>query len=250
MEIPRRKLNFWEEFVRVILLAILAAAAPVILPAGTINFTSSSDTVSFNNSSSTGTLTLGNDTCESSQPTCTLTATASGTSDGTVTLSLTMPNDPTSPYSYANYWSGGPEAITTTGSPTTSASLTDIFGDSATGTFALSNIASDGGTGVDIMGSVTITSIGTGTAIANFDSLFGLPSSTALAFTLDVGDCQSGSRPRPCIDPDPTAQFISLDLTPGTPSSAPEPGTFGLLGCASAVAFIALRRRRSSESWL
>jgi hypothetical protein len=158
-----------------------------------------------------------------------------------------MPNLTTSPFSY----SGEPSLITTSGAPTLSASISDTSGDSATGTFDLTNLGSDGVTGaggfmgVDINGSITIDSITPGANIASFDSLFGLPSSTPLAFTLDVGNCTSGSKAKPCITTtDPTAQFISLDLTQGTPEATPEPGTLELLGAGMGLIFVALRRRR------
>src|SRR5580658_1237696 len=94
-------------------LAILAVAAPMMLSATAIDFNTGSSTTSFNGSVA-GTLTLGANSCESeSDSTCTLTATQliSGT---TYTLSLTQPNDSTSPFTY----DGLPSTISTTGTPT------------------------------------------------------------------------------------------------------------------------------------
>src|SRR5580700_6286610 len=113
------------ESTRAISLVLLAAVAPIILSASPIDFNTSSDTVSLNGNSP-GTLTLGNDSCPTiSTTTCTLTAEATGTPDGTVTLSLSMPNLATSPFSY----SGEPSPITTSGSPTLFVSLSDTHGD-------------------------------------------------------------------------------------------------------------------------
>jgi hypothetical protein len=228
---------------RVISIALFAAVAPLIVQATPIYFTPG--TVSFNGSSP-GTLTLGSNNCTPEPGTCTLAVTDAGTPVGVVILSFTMPNLTTSPFSY----SGEPSLITTSGSPTLSASISDTHGDSATGTFALTNLLSDGvkGTGgfmgVDIDGSITIDSITSGADIASFDSLFGLPSSTALAFTLDVGNCTGGSKATACITAtDPTAQVISLDLSAGTQEATPEPGTFELLGAGVGLIFVARRRR-------
>jgi hypothetical protein len=232
---------------RIISLALFAAVAPLILRASPVYFIPG--TVSFNGSSP-GTLTLGNDNCTPDPGTCTLSVTEGGTPVGAITLSLTMPNLPTSPFSY----SGDPSPITTSGSPATSVSLSDSSGDFAMGTFVLTNLLPDGATGtngfpgVDIDGSITINSITPGTNIASFDSLFGLPSASPLSFTLDVGNCTSGSKAKPCIDAtDPTAQFISLDLDPGSPSAAPEPGTLELLGCGLGLIFVARRWRRPRD---
>jgi hypothetical protein len=152
-----------------------------------------------------------------------------------------MPNiaiPPGSPFTY----SGEPSPIATAGSPTLDFSLSDTNGDSASGTYALTNLAGDGGSGVDIYGNVTINSITSGSNIATFDSFFGLPSTTALDFTLDVGDCKSGSKSEVCIQPtDPTAQFISLNMAQGTPAAVPEPGPLGVLACASAAILVARR---------
>jgi hypothetical protein len=232
-------------------LAIFAAAVPLIVSAAPIDFTSSSNSISFNGSSP-GTLTLGNDTCPTlSAAACTLTATATGTSDGTVSLSLGMPNLETSPFSY----SGDPSLITTSGSPILSVSLSDLNGDSAQGTFALTNLLPDGVTeaagfmGVDIDGSITISSITAGANLASFDSLFGLASSTPLTFTLDVGHCVSGSKAKACIQStDPMASFIFFDLEPGLVSSVPEPGSFELLGCASGALLVGLRWWRAPKA--
>jgi hypothetical protein len=232
--------------------AILAAALPLMLSASSVDFASSNDTVSFNGSYP-GTLTLGSNNCTfGKDPTCTLT----GSQDisGTMyTFTFGMPNDSKSPFSY----DGEPSTITTTGSPALAFSISDTHGDSATGTFALTTLASDsksiwGYDGVDIDGNITISSITSGSNISTFDSLFGLPSSTALSFVLDVGECAAGERHSSCIQTvDPTARFLSLDITPGTPiktSPTPEPGTAGLLGIASAGMLIAVRRRRFEKS--
>jgi hypothetical protein len=235
---------------RILHLAILSAAATLILSASTVDFMSSSDTVSFNGSFP-GTLTLGSNNCTFGgvNPTCTLTGTQdiSGTS---YTFTFSMPNDSKSPFSY----SGEPSTITTSGSPTLDFSLADNHGDSATGTFALTSLASDGtpyfgNDGVDIDGTIAISSITAGSKISTFDSLFGLPSSTPLSFVLDVGECRAGERLSSCIESiDPTAQFLSLDITPGKTSAVPEPGTFGLLGFASGAILIAAKRRRFQKS--
>lgn len=225
---------------RIISCTILAVTMPLILAAGTINMGSSSGTVSFNGDGDT--LTLGSGACTSMPATCTLTGTGSGMGIGTFNWTFTMPNDSTSPFSYL----GEPSTITTAGTPALSFSLSDTNSDSATGTFALTDLLSDGGSGVDIDGTVTINSITPGSNIGAFDSFFGLPSSTPLAFTLDVGSCTSGRKSEICIQPsDPTAQYISLQLTPGTPIpvGVPEPGTFALLGSASAAIFAARRWR-------
>jgi hypothetical protein len=244
-------MRFLPWIARAISFAILMAVTPAILPGSTVYFTSSSDTTAFNGVQ--GSLTLGNNNCIGTHQngTCTLTATAFGTSDGAVTLSLTMPDLATSPFSY----SGDPSLITTSGSPALSVTLTDIHGDSAQGTFLLTNLLSNGvkGTGgfagVDIDGSISIDSITAGTHLASFDSLFGLPSATALAFTLDVGNCKGGAKNEPCIVPrDPSAAFLGLDLTTGTTSQAPEPGTFGLLGAGLGLILLALRRPQSRIS--
>jgi hypothetical protein len=241
---------------RNISLAILAVAAPMILSAGPIDFTTGTplfDTTSFNGSP-TGTLTLGANSCPNVMDlTCTLTATQL-ISGVTYTVSLTQPNDATSPFSY----NGLPSTITTAGSPTLSFALSDSDGDSATGKFSLTSLASDGVPvdgfdGIDIDGSATITSITPGSNISNFDSLFGLPSSTPLSFVLDVGGCETnGKSPthENCVEPsDPTAQFISFDLSPGTPSSSvPEPGTFELLGAASGAMFVVVKLLRAKKS--
>ena len=69
---------------------------------------------------------------------------------GSFTWKFTMPNDSTSPFSY----SGEPSTITTAGgSASLTFSLADADSVSATGPFALSSLASDGDTGVDIYGS-------------------------------------------------------------------------------------------------
>jgi hypothetical protein len=235
-------------------LALVAAAVPLMLSAAPIDFNSGSNTTSFNRVFP-GTLTLGADTCDSeSASTCTLTATQliSGT---TYTFSLTQPNDETSPFSYAGF----PSTITITGTPSLTFSLSDTHGDSATGTFMLTSLADDGSPidgfdGVDIYGTATVTSITPGSGIATFDSLFGLPSTTPLSFVLDVGGCESnGKSPAHeyCIEPtDPTAQFISLALTPGTPSSStvPEPGSFELLGGGSGALFVLVRLLRAKKA--
>ncbi len=233
-------------------LALLAATAPLILSASSVDFTSSNDTVSFNGNYP-GTLTLGSNNCtKGKDPTCTLTGSQdiSGTN---YTFTFSMPNDSKSPFSY----DGEPSTITTSGSPILDFSISDSHGDSATGTFALTSLASDstpriGFDGVDIDGTLKISSITSGANISTFDSLFGLPSSSSLSFVLDVGYCTAGERYASCIEQiDPTAQFLSLDITPGTPgksSAAPEPGTFGLLGVASGAMFIGVRRRRSQKS--
>lgn len=232
---------------RIVSLAILAAAVPLVLSAGPINMGSSTDTVSFNNDGDgDGTLTLGNDTCLKGSGAANCTFSGGGTAGGvTFTWQFSMPNLSTSPFSYS-----GVGAVTTSGTPTLGFTLSDNAGDTATGTFSLTGIADDGvpdglGDGVDINGNITIDNITPGAGIAAFDSLFGLPSSTALSFTADVGDCTNGKKEAYCIEtPDPTAQFISLNVTPGTPvdPTAPEPGTFALLGFASTA--IALIRRR------
>jgi hypothetical protein len=231
---------------RIFQLAILSAAAPLILSASTVDFDSSNDTTTFNG----GTLTLGSNNCSfGSHSTCVLT----GTEDiaGTFyTFTFTTPNSSGSPFSY----SGEPSTITTSGSPALAFSITDNHGDSATGTFALSSLASDGTPyhgydGVDLDGTISINSITPGSKISTFDSLFGLTSSTSLSFVLDVGECSAGYWASNCIvTSDPTAQFLSLDITPGTTSTVPEPATFGLLGLASGAILIAARRRRSQKS--
>ncbi len=233
---------------RVFHLAILAAVAPLIVSAASVDFSSSSDstgTVSFNESYP-GTLTLGSNDCTLFWSfTCTLTG--SQNIGGTIyTFTFTQPNDSKSPFSY----SGEPSTITTSGSPVLDFTISDNHGDSASGTYDLTSLASDGGTGVDIDGGISITSITSGSKISTFDSLFGLPSSTQLSFVLDVGNCTAGRRSANCIQvADPTAQFLSLDITPGTPASGvPEPGTLGLLGAASSAMVIAVRRRRSVKS--
>lgn len=231
---------------------MLAAATPLILSATSVYFTQSSDTVSFNGNRP-GTLTLGNNNCFfiHGSAACTLTAIAAGTPDGAITLSLTMPDLEISPFSY----SGEPGFITTSGSPKLDFTLSDTHGDSAQGTFLLTNLLSNGVqgaggfTGVDIDGSLTFDSITTGAKLASFDSLFGLASSTALSFTLDVGNCRSGSKSVACIAPtDPSAQFISLvissDPTSKPESTTPEPGTLGLLGAGMAIIILGLRRGR------
>jgi hypothetical protein len=239
---------------RIFQLAVVAAAAPLILSASSVDFTSSNDTVSFNGSYP-GTLTLGSNNCtKGNDPTCTLTGSQeiSGTN---YTFTFSMPNDSKSPFSY----DGEPSTITTSGSPVLDFSISDNHGDSATGTLTLTSLTSDstpriGFDGVDIDGTIKISSITSGSNISIFDSMFGLPSSTALSFVLDVGDCTAGERHANCIEEpvlDPTAQFLSLDITPGTPgksSATPEPGTFGLLSIASGGMFIAVRRRRSKKS--
>lgn len=229
---------------RMFQLAILAVTAPFIVSASTVDFDSSIDTVSFNGNP--GTLTLGSDNCSfGGDPTCTLTG--SQNISGTIyTFTFTMPNDFKSPFSYA----GDPSGITTSGSPVLDFTISDNKGDVATGTYTLTNLDPDGGTGVDIDGSISIKSITSGSKISTFDSLLGLPSSTALSFVLDVGDCTAGHRSASCIQTaDPTAQFLSLDITPGTPgSTVPEPATVGLLGVVSCAMFFTTRRRRSLKS--
>ncbi len=229
-------------------MALFAAVTPLIVQATPIYFTPG--TVSFNGSSQ-GTLTLGSDNCTPEPGTCTLAVTDAGTPVGAVILSFTMPNLTTSPFSY----SGEPSLITTSGSPTLSASISDTSGDSATGTFALANLLSDGVAGiggymgVDINGSITIDSVTPGANIVSFDSLFGLPSSTPLAFTMDVGNCTGGAKATVCITAtDPTAQFISLDLTAGTQEATPEPGTFELLGAGLGLILVARSWRRPPRS--
>jgi PEP-CTERM motif len=233
---------------RIFNLAILAAVAPLIVSAASVDFSSSSDsndTVSFNESNP-GTLTLGSNNCSFFiNPTCTLTG--SQNIGGTIyTFTFTQPNQSKSPFSY----NGEPSTITTSGSPVLDFTISDNHGDSASGTYDLTNLLSDGSNGVDIDGGISIGSITSGSKISTFDSLFGLPSSTQLAFVLDVGNCTAGRRSVNCIQTtDPTAQFLSLDITPGTPvSGVPEPGTFGLLGVASSAVVIAVRRRRSEKS--
>jgi len=241
--------NEWElggEFhlyMRTFHLAILAAAAPLMLSASTVDFESSNDTVSFNESNP-GTLTLGSNNCTfGGDPTCTLTGSQNigGTN---YTFTFTMPNDYKSPFSY----DGEPSSITTDGSPTLDFSVTG-GGNSASGTYALSNLSADGGSGVDIDGSIAISSLSSSSN--SLDTLFGLPSSSSLSFVLDVGNCTAGRRSVSCIqNEDPTAQFLSLDITPGTPvgSPVPEPSTVGLLSIVSGGMFMAVRRRRSLKS--
>jgi hypothetical protein len=232
--------------VRIFQLAILAAAAPLILSASTVDFTSSNDTVSFVGSDP-GTLTLGSNNCSFGRnATCTLT----GTQDigGTFyTFTFTTPDSSGSPFSY----DGEPSAITTSGSPVLDFTISDNHGDTATGTFALTSLASDstpiyGHDGVDIDGTITISSITAGSNISTFDSLFGLPSASSLSFVLDVGECTNGYGPSNCIQSsylDPTAQTLSLDITPGKTSAVPEPGALGLLSVASGAMLMAVRRR-------
>jgi len=229
---------------RIFQLAILAAA-PLILSASPVDFSSSSDsndTVSFNGTYP-GTLVLGADTCFGFQSTCTL---SGGQNIGGTfyTFTFSMPNDRTSPFSYE----GEPSSITTSGSPVLDFTIADNHGDSASGTYALSNLAGDGGNGVDIDGTISINSLSSSSN--RLDTLFGLPSSTALSFVLDVGDCTADRRSVSCIQQtDPTAQFLSLDITPGTPgtSPVPEPGTVGLLSVVSGVMLMALRRRSAKS---
>jgi hypothetical protein len=226
-------------------LALLAAAAPLILSASTVDFTNSNDTVSFNNNNP-GTLTLGANNCIGGKdPTCTLTGDVF-LGGSIYTFTLTMPDDSKSPFSYK-----GDGAITTTGSPTLDFTLTDNRGDAATGTYTLTSLSSDGGAGVDLDGTISIKSVTSGFAISTFDSVFGLTSSKSLSFALDVGDCTSGGKSKSCIAAgDPTAKFLSFDLTPNAvvSSTVPEPGTFGLLGLVSGGFLIAVRRRRSQKS--
>jgi PEP-CTERM motif len=231
-----------ELLMRIFQLAILAATAPLILCASTVDFDSSNDTVSFNQTFSDS-LTLGSNNCTyGGNATCTLTGTQN--IGGTIyTFTFTMPNDFESPFTDK----GDPSSITTSGSPTLDVTISDNHGDVATGTYTLTNLNPDGGTGVDIDGTISIKSITSGSKISTFDSLLGLPSSTALSFVLDVGDCTSGYRSTSCMGVgDPTAQFLSLDITPGTLGSAvPEPATWGLLSIVSGAMFIVVRRRRS-----
>src|SRR5580698_9722233 len=193
---------------RIFQLAILSAAAPLILSASTVDFDSSNDTVTFN----AGTLTLG-DCSYGRNATCTVTG--SEYISGTLyTYTFTTPDGSGSPFSY----SGEPSTITTSGSPALAFSITDNHGDSATGTFALTSLASDGTPyhgydGVDLDGTISINSITAGSKISTFDSLFGLPSSSSLSFVMDVGECSAGFWASNCIvSTDPTAQFLSLDI--------------------------------------
>jgi hypothetical protein len=229
---------------RIFHLAILAAAAPLLLSASTVDFDSSNDTVSFNGTYP-GSLVLGSNNCTfGGGATCTLTGIQNigGTN---YTFTFTMPDDFTSPFSY----DGATSNITTSGSPTLDFSVTG-GGNSASGTYALTSLNPNGGNGEDIDGTISISSLSS--TSNKLDTLFGLPSTTALSFVLDVGNCTSDRRSVSCIQQtDPTAQFLSLDITPGTPagSPVPEPSTFGLLSIVSGAMFMAVRRKRSLKSW-
>jgi hypothetical protein len=233
--------------VHIVPLGVLATAVPLVLSAASIgiNMGTSTDTVSFNNANFPGTMTLGNDTCESDQTNCTFSG--SGAASGVAfTWQFSMPNDlEGSPLSYTGY---GP--VTTSGTPTLGFTLSDTAGDTATGTFIVTSLVDDdtpaggGFDGVDINGAITINDITAGAGIAAFDSLFGLPSSTALSFTLDVNDCYNGRRYVACVPvpaPDPTAQYASLSVIGGV-SDTPEPGTFATFGLTAAI-ILGLYRR-------
>jgi hypothetical protein len=125
--------------------------------------------------------------------------------------------------------------------------------DSLTGSFVFNSWEYDGvadgngDDGIDLFGTITVTGttlVGGGDPNqAAFESMFDLPGATAYGFTLDVGDCTNGD-PVPCIPvPDPSASFISLNLT--QQSTAPEPGTFVMAGLALASALATYRRQRN-----
>lgn len=203
------------------------------------------------------TFTLGSDNC--GMATCTLA--------GTVTLSgqmlswtLSMPNQDLSPFSYI--WSGndvsGSGLFFTDGTPTTGFTLSDTLGDSVSGTFVLTDLYSDGTLypngydGVNIDGTITLNALVAGSNASAFENLFGLgtviPPNVNWDFTLDVGNCYSGSKARVCVedntsvtDPSATLQSFTIN-TPN--SSTPEPGTVGAVGMGLALLGLVIRRKR------
>lgn len=126
--------------------------------------------------------------------------------------------------------------------------------DSITGSFIFTSWNYDGvedtngDDGIDLNGIITVT----GTTLEGggdpnqsaFEALFDLPGPTSYSFTLDVGNCVDGTKATACIPvPDPSASFISLDLTPQ--SSVPEPSALGIASIGLAAALAAYRRRKA-----
>jgi hypothetical protein len=222
-------------------LALLAAGA---MPAGTISLTGGDALVAFNGTDFT--ITIGESctggTCiyGGSQPLGT----------GTLAWQFQTPNNE------SLTWSDYPEDLS---GPTGGTFSASDGVDSFTATYTFSTWGDDGTAdakgydGVDLNGTITVTSValagGSDPNESAFESFFSLPGTTSYSFTLDVGNCTAGSGNKyvACISislPDPSAQFLTLGLTPET--TTPEPGTLALM--AAGLLFIQGARRRRMDS--
>jgi hypothetical protein len=220
--------------------ALLTLLAAGVMPAGTVSLTGGGDLVAFNASKMPFVITLGEICTEAPNSTCTYGGTQT-LDTGTLAWQFQTPNTESLTWTFDPDDLSGP-----TGGTFSASDGVDSF--AATYTFSTWN---DDGTadahghdGVDLNGTLTITNVTlAGSSDPNqgaFESLFSLPGTTSYNFTLDVGDCTGGSKYVACINvPDPSAQFLSLTLTPET--STPEPGT--LAPMAAGLLFVLGARR-------
>ena len=239
-----------------------------VMAAGTISLTGSSDTVAFNGTLAgfADTITLGSDTClvTPGQPPspafCTFAGMQPESGGWSLGWQFTTPNTDPSTATFDPFGDlFGPTGGTF--------SANDGTGTSFGGTYVFSSWNYDGNfygsddqyQGIDLNGLITVTSIerpleivslcatssadGCDPNEAAFLSDLSLPGATSYNFTLDVGNCHSGSGDRvtACIQmADPMSNFISLTLTPNV--ATPEPATLALSAIGLLAALGARRR--------
>jgi hypothetical protein len=219
----------------------LTLFASGIMTAGSISLTGTSDVVAFNGVAST--ITMGSASCPTP-------GTGTCTYGGSQTLGAgTLSWDFLTPNPAGNItFDGGGDVFGPTGGTFSASDGVDNM----SGTYSLSQWTYDGtpdssgDDGIDLIGTIIVTNVflngGGDPNQAAFESLLSLPGANSYSFTLDVGDCTSGSKAKPCIVPsDPSAQFLSLNLTPNL-TTVPEPGTLGAMA-AGFLAIASWRRR-------